>query len=94
MAISSKEYRSYMAYVDSTNGHCHRLLVGSLESKDDDDNDDEGGSNILSPHRRYAAHTSGAAIVAVDNVGKDDSDVNLSITCEHLEHLCKAFVVD
>ena len=32
--------------------------------------------------------------LAVENVGKDDADVDLSITREHLEILCKASVVD
>jgi hypothetical protein len=31
-------------------------------------------------------------IVAVNNVGRDDANINLSITCEHLERLCKASV--
>ena len=33
-------------------------------------------------------------IAAVDNVGRDNANVNLSITHEHLECLCKASVVD
>ena len=33
-------------------------------------------------------------IVAVDAVGRDDVDVNLLITCEHLECLCKASMAD
>jgi len=33
-------------------------------------------------------------ITAVDNVGRDNANVNLSITHEHLEHLRKASVVD
>ena len=33
-------------------------------------------------------------IVTVNNMGRDDADVNLLITCEHLEHLCKASVAN
>ena len=53
-----------------------------------------GNSYPESACRERATPLASEGIAVVDNVGRDDADINLSITREHLERLCKASVVD
>ena len=111
MVIPSIEYQSYMANVDSTNGHCHRLLVSSRRTMTMTTRRGEVTScpctgdlypnwPVVSlrtwrmPPVPRAEPPASEGIVAVNNVGRDDAKIDLLITHEHLERLCKASVVD